>query len=100
MITNDEDPKRPWRTHSCKEKLLRIDNEIKRHDEKASEPIKPLQEGHLTELITECNEERVRFPSIHPSRVNQAVEETKIMLSNFQYKHVENSTALSILESV
>ncbi|XP_028174213.1 uncharacterized protein LOC114362855 [Ostrinia furnacalis] len=61
IVLSGSDPKRPWRTNSSKEKLLRIENELKRHIEKASDKITPLNDGDMKELVKECQEENLRI---------------------------------------
>ncbi|VVD05136.1 unnamed protein product [Leptidea sinapis] len=56
------DPKRPWRTNSSKELLLRIDNDLKRHSEKADQAIAPMGDSELRDLIIECQDEALTGP--------------------------------------
>ncbi|CAB3225629.1 unnamed protein product [Arctia plantaginis] len=92
-----QDPKRPWRTHTSKEKLLRIEGELKRHLEKSSQFIHPLGEDEMQDLIKECRDESRLSPSIGLNRLRDTVIAAKKNLPNFQYKKIENSTATAIM---
>ncbi|XP_047525069.1 uncharacterized protein LOC125062887 [Pieris napi] len=96
-VMSGPDPKRPWRTQSSKEKLFRIDNDIKRHLEKGDLSIDPLQEEEMQDLVKECREETLRNPPVNPDRLRETVVEARKNLPNFQYRTIENSTATNIL---
>ncbi|XP_023940849.1 uncharacterized protein LOC112047821 [Bicyclus anynana] len=91
------DPKRPWRTNSNKEKLLRIENELKQHIEKSITTTAPMDEQQMKELVKHCREETSSFPPVNPNRLRETVDEAKRNLPNFQYRIIENSTATTIL---
>ncbi|XP_050683720.1 uncharacterized protein LOC126978727 isoform X2 [Leptidea sinapis] len=91
------DPKRPWRTNSSKELLLRIDNDLKRHSEKADQAIAPMGDSELRDLIIECQDEALTGPLVGADRLRVTVEEARKKLPNFQYRKIENSTATCIL---
>lgn len=95
-----EDPKRPWRTHTSKEKLLRIEGELKRHLEKSSQLIHPLDDDEMQDLIKECRDESRLAPPIGVNRLRDTVIAAKKNLPNFQYKKIENSTATAIMPEV
>ncbi|XP_045784279.1 uncharacterized protein LOC123880277 [Maniola jurtina] len=94
---NAVDPKRPWRTNSNKEKLLRIENELKHHIEKSSSAITPMDEQEMTELVQVCREETMTSQPVGANRMRETVDEARRNLPNFQYRTVENSTATTIL---
>ncbi|CAH2103566.1 unnamed protein product [Euphydryas editha] len=94
---NSADPKRPWRTNSCKEKLLRVDVELKKHKEKANQAITPLEEDKMKSFVKECQEETLAVRPIGADRLREAIEEARKNLPNFQYRNAENTTATSIL---
>ncbi|XP_022118541.1 uncharacterized protein LOC110995597 [Pieris rapae] len=96
-VFSGPDPKRPWRTQSCKEKLMRIDNDIKRLLEKSNQSIDPLKEEEMQDLLNECREETLRNPPVNPDRLRESVDEARKNLPNFQYRTIENSTATIIL---
>lgn len=95
MISTD--PKRPWRTNSCREKLLRVDLELKQYKEKTDQVIRPLEENKMKDLVKECQEESSVVPPIGANRLRETVEEARKNLPNFQYRNVENTTATAIL---
>ncbi|XP_053623706.1 uncharacterized protein LOC128682829 isoform X2 [Plodia interpunctella] len=97
VILTGPDPKRPWRTNSNKEKLLRIDSELKRHHEKSSDMITPMPENEMMELVKECREETLESPHVGAERLRDTVDAAMKNLPNFQYKRIVNSTATSIL---
>lgn len=77
VVLTGADPKRPWRTHSSKEKLLRIDNELKRHHEKASEVITPLPDCDMTDLVKECQQEGRESSGVGADRLRDTVNAAK-----------------------
>lgn len=92
--------KRPWRTNSNREKLLRIDSELKRHLENASQLILPLNEGEMRDLIKECQEEArvtTTFNVVAPDRLKATIDAARKSLHNFQYRIINNSTATHIM---
>lgn len=91
------DPKRPWRTNSSKEKLLRVDSELKRHLEKSSQMIVPLAEQEMQELVKECKDEGRMAPAVGTNRLRDTVDAAKKNLPHFQYKKISNTTATSIM---
>ncbi|CAH2209038.1 jg27198 [Pararge aegeria aegeria] len=91
------DPKRPWRTNSNKEKLLRIENELKNHIEKSATTITPMDEQQMKDLVKECLEETLISPPVNSNRLRDTVDEARRNLPNFQYRTIENSTATTIL---
>ncbi|KAI5636440.1 hypothetical protein NE865_10860 [Phthorimaea operculella] len=93
------DPKRPWRTHSNKERLLRVNNELKRHHEMGSQCIVPLEDTVIKSLIQEGEEVNRSSPAVPGEKLRDVVDSAKRNLPNFQYKNLENSTATSILPS-
>lgn len=93
----DNDPKKPWRTNTNKEKLLRIDSDLKRHHEKSSEMIRPLADGDMKNLVRECQEETRTALPVAAERLVETVNAAKKNLPNFQYKKIENTTATAIL---
>nr|XP_013189249.1 unnamed protein product [Amyelois transitella] len=97
VILTGPDPKRPWRTNSSKEKLLRIDSELKRHHEKSLDMIIPMPESEMKELVSECQEETLTAPPVGAERLRDTVEAAMKYLPNFQYKRIDNSTATSIM---
>ncbi|XP_032526534.2 uncharacterized protein LOC116777222 [Danaus plexippus] len=97
IISTVADPKRPWRIHTNKEKLLRIDNELKQHKEKSTIAITPLEENVMRDLIKKCQEESLTAPCVGPDKLRETVDEARRCLPNFQYKKIENSTATAIL---
>ncbi|XP_063837418.1 uncharacterized protein LOC135086596 [Ostrinia nubilalis] len=97
IVLSGSDPKRPWRTNSSKEKLLRIENELKRHIEKASDKITPLNDGDMKELVKECQEENRTARPVTTDRLRHTVDAAKKNLPNFQYRKIENTTATAIL---
>lgn len=97
VVLTGADPKRPWRTHSSKEKLLRIDNELKRHHEKASEVITPLPDCDMTDLVKECQQEGRESSGVGADRLRDTVNAAKKNLPNFQYRKIYNATATAIL---
>ncbi|KAJ8737193.1 hypothetical protein PYW07_000464 [Mythimna separata] len=96
-VLDGTDPKRPWRTNSNKEKLLRVDSELKRHLEKSSQVIVPLAEQVMQELVKECNDEGRVAPAVGANRLRDTVDAAKKNLPQFQYKKIANSTATSIM---
>lgn len=97
VISSATDSKRPWRTNSNKEKLLRINIELKQHHDRASQILTPLDEGTMISLIRDCKQESATAPKVAADRLRDTVDEAKKNLSNFQYKNVHNSTATAIL---
>ncbi|CAG9781932.1 unnamed protein product [Diatraea saccharalis] len=97
IVLSECDPKRPWRTNSSKERLLRIENEIKRHRERESDLIAPLADREMRELVNECRTETINARPVSAERLRNTVEAAKKNLPNFQYRKVENSTATAIL---
>ncbi|XP_075991199.1 uncharacterized protein LOC142986573 [Anticarsia gemmatalis] len=97
VSTNQGDPKRPWRTNTNKEKLLRIDGELKRHLEKSSQLIVPLADTDMQNLVKECREEARVAPPVGITRLRDTVDAAKKHLPNFQYRKIENSTAVAIM---
>ncbi|XP_052752671.1 uncharacterized protein LOC128201080 [Galleria mellonella] len=91
------DPKRPWRTHSSKEKLFRIDSELKRHHEKATELITPLADSDMKDLVMECQKQTFTACAVTADRLRDTVDSAKKNLPNFQYKKINNTTATAIL---
>lgn len=91
------DPKRPWRTNSNKEKLVRIDCELKQHLDKASHYISPMEDIEMQELVDKCQAETLVAPPVSGDRLRETVEAAKKNLTNFQYRKVENTTATAIL---
>lgn len=91
------DPKRPWQTNSSKEKLLRIDCDLKRHLGRASELVEPLAEGDMQRLVMSCREYAKKSPSVGADRLRETVDEARRNLPNFQYRKVDNTTATAIL---
>lgn len=91
------DPKRPWRTNSCREKLLRVDLELKQYKEKTDQVITPLEEHKMKDLVKECQEESSVACPIGADRLRETVEEARKNLPNFQFRNVENTTATAIL---
>lgn len=91
------DPKRPWRTNSNKEKLLRVDSELKRHLEKSSQIIAPLAEQEMQDLVKECKDEGRVAPAVATNRLRDTVDAAKKNLPHFQYKQIYNTTATAIL---
>lgn len=96
-LVTGADPKRPWRTNSNKEKLLRVDNELKRHLEKSSQMIVPLVEQDMQDLVKQCKDEGRVAPAVGASRLRDTVDAAKKNLPHFQYKHISNTTATSIM---
>lgn len=96
IVLTGSDPKRPWRTNSSKEKLLRIENELKRHLEKASDKIIPMADGEMKELVKECHEESRDARPVTTDRLRNTVDAAKKNLPNFQYRKIENTTATAI----
>ncbi|CAG4955071.1 unnamed protein product [Colias eurytheme] len=97
LVVTVPDPKRPWRTQSSKEKLLRIDNDLKRHLEKASQAIAPIGDNEMRDLVRECQEETMNSPPVGADRLRETVDEARRNLPNFLYKKIQNSTATDIL---
>lgn len=97
MLLSGADPKRPWRTNSSKEKLHRVDSELKRHMEKAAQLVVPLADHEMQNLVQECRDEGRVAPSVGANRLRDTVEAARKNLPNFQYKNIENSTATSIM---
>ncbi|XP_035458560.2 uncharacterized protein LOC118281865 [Spodoptera frugiperda] len=97
VLMTSADPKRPWRTNSNKEKLLRVDSELKRHVEKSSEMIVPLPENEMQDLVKACREEGNVAPAVGSNRLRETVDAAKKNLPHFQYKKIYNSTATSIM---
>ncbi|KAL4717701.1 hypothetical protein ACJJTC_000850 [Scirpophaga incertulas] len=97
IVLSGTDPKKPWRINSTKEKLIQIDHEIKRHNEKAYDMITPLTEGEMKELVNECRETHFNSAPIPICTLRSTVEAAKKSLPNFQYKNIENTTATTIL---
>ncbi|CAH2034195.1 unnamed protein product, partial [Iphiclides podalirius] len=95
--TNIADPKRPWRTNSCREKLLRVDCDLKRHLGRAADMIEPLNEGDMQQLVKSCREDVQKTPPVGADRLRETVDEARRSLPNFQYRRVDNTTATSIL---
>ncbi|KAI8430858.1 hypothetical protein MSG28_001000 [Choristoneura fumiferana] len=71
-----------------KEKLLRIDNELKRHHEKASEVIAPLAECDMSDLVKECQQETRDSLRVGADRLRDTVDAAKKNLPNFQYRKI------------
>ena len=97
VIFTGTDPKRPWRTNSNKEKLLRVDSELKRHQEKSSQMIVPLAEQEMQDLVRECKDEGRVAPAVGANRLRDTVDAAKKNLPHFQYKQIYNTTATAIL---
>lgn len=97
IVLTGQDPKRPWRTHSNKEKLHRIDGELKRHLEKSSQLIVPLADDDMKKLVKECQEETRAAPPVGINRLRDTVDAAKKNLPNFKYKKIDNTTATAIL---
>ncbi|XP_059055174.1 uncharacterized protein LOC131849185 [Achroia grisella] len=97
VVLTGSDPKRPWRTYSNKEKLFRIDSQLKRHYEKATQMITPLAESDMKDLVNECQKETDTTALITVERVRDTVDAAKKTLPNFQYRKVNNNTATAIL---
>lgn len=97
IVLTGFDPKRPWRTNSTKERLLRIESEIKQHRDRAGEMMAPLADGHMKELVKECQEETRYARPVPADRLRETVDAAKKNLPNFQYRKIENSTATAIL---
>ncbi|KAJ2954364.1 hypothetical protein O0L34_g2626 [Tuta absoluta] len=93
------DPKRPWRTHSNQERLLRINNELRHHHEMASTCVVPLEETVIKSLIQEGEEANRSSPAVTGDKLREVVDSAKKHLPNFQYKNPENTTATTILPS-
>ncbi|XP_050361463.1 uncharacterized protein LOC126780795 isoform X3 [Nymphalis io] len=93
------DPKRPWRTNSSREKLLRVDIELKQHRERAIQAVTPLEEDQMKDLVKECQEETLVSRPIGADRLRETVEEARKNLPNFLYRNVENSTATAIMQN-
>lgn len=91
------DPKRPWRTNSNKEKLVRIDCELKQHLDKASHLITPMGDKEMQDLVIRCQAETQVAPPVSGDRLRDTVDAAKKNLANFQYRKVENTTATAIL---
>lgn len=96
-ISTDSDPKRPWRTHSNREKLLRINNELKHHHDKGSQMICPLDESTMRNLVLECEEEARVTSKVSATKLRETIDDAKKNLPNFQYRKIENTTATFIL---
>lgn len=96
-LSTETDPKRPWRTHSNKERLLRINNELKHHHDKGSQKICPLDESTMKNLVQECEEEAQVASKIPASKLRETIDEAKKNLPNFQYRKIDNTTATMIL---
>ncbi|XP_063618167.1 uncharacterized protein LOC134791067 [Cydia splendana] len=96
-VLSGADPMRPWRTHTSKEKLLRIDNELKRHHEVGSQAIAPMADGDMRDLVKECQEETQLSAKISAERLRDSVDSAKRNLPNFQYRKIDNGTATAIL---
>lgn len=90
------DPKRPWRTNSVKERLLRIENDLKRHFERGNDVIKPMDDGDMRDLVRNCEEESLVTTAVGKDRLRETVEEARRNLPNFQFR-VDNTTATAIL---
>lgn len=97
VVLGGADPKRPWRTNSSKEKLLRVDSEIKRHLEKSAQMIVPLADDEMQDLLKECREEGRVAPPVGSNRLRDTVDAAKKNLPNFQYKKIDNTTATAIM---
>ncbi|KOB76510.1 Uncharacterized protein OBRU01_01738 [Operophtera brumata] len=91
------DPKRPWRTNSNKEKLVRIDCELKQHHDKATDLLTPMDTEDMQELVKTCRAETLLAPPILGDRLRETVNAAKKNLTNFQYRKVENTSATAIL---
>lgn len=91
------DPKRPWRTNSNKEKLLRIDNEIKQHLDRASNMITAMADDEMQELVKNCRDANINSLPVTGERLRQTVDSAREKLTNFQYRKWENTTATMIL---
>ncbi|XP_048485801.1 uncharacterized protein LOC105393543 [Plutella xylostella] len=90
---SSEDAARPWRTHSSRERLLRVDLELRRHHEKASQLITALPDEEMKDLVKQCEAE----PNLtKPMTIRAVVDEAKKNLPNFQFRKIENSTATGI----
>lgn len=96
-LSTETDPKRPWRTHSNKERLLRINNELKHHHDKGSHKICPLDENIMKKLVQECEEEAQVASKIPATKLRETIDEAKKNLPNFQYRKIDNTTATMIL---
>ncbi|XP_046976911.1 uncharacterized protein LOC124542983 [Vanessa cardui] len=96
---NAADPKRPWRTNSSRDKLLRVDIELKQHRARAIQAVTPLEEEKMKDLVKECQEETLVSRPIGADRLRETVEEARKNLPNFMYRNVENSTAITILSN-
>lgn len=96
-ISTESDPKRPWRIHSNKERLLRINNELKHHHDQGSQMICPLDEGTMKILVLECEEEARTTSKVQATKIHETIDEAKKNLPNFQYRQIENTTATIIL---
>lgn len=96
-ISTETDPKRPWRTHSNREKLLRINNELKHHHDKGSQKICPLDESTMRKLVQECEEEAQVASKIPATKLRETIDDAKKNLPNFQYRKIDNTTATMIL---
>ncbi|CAK1588780.1 unnamed protein product [Parnassius mnemosyne] len=94
---NSADVKRPWRTNSSKEKLLRIDVDLKRHLERGADLIGPLTDTDMQELVKTCLEKNAKSGPISADRLRETIDEARINLPNFQYRKVDNRTATAIL---
>lgn len=97
IISTESDPKRPWRTHSNKERLLRINNELKHHHDKGFQKICPLDESTMRKLVQECKEEAQVASKIPVTKLRETIDEAKKNLPNFQYRQIDNTTATAIL---
>ncbi|GBP89953.1 hypothetical protein EVAR_63747_1 [Eumeta japonica] len=96
--SSDTDGKRPRRTNSMQEQVLRVDNELQYHHDKGSQSITPLPEEQIQLLIKECLERNSKGSPISGARLKEVVEQAKKSLPKFQYKKkIENSTALALL---
>ncbi|CAK1554989.1 unnamed protein product [Leptosia nina] len=96
VIVTGPDPKRPWRTQTNREKLLRIDSDLRRHLEKAADAITPMTDADMKELMTQCLENSAN-QTVRSDRLRETVDEARRNLPNFQYRKIENSTATCIL---
>ena len=98
MVSNvlSNDSNRPWRTNSNREKLNRIENELKRHRDRATLSITPMEEEKMNDLLSECREEGRGAGPVGADRLRETVDEAMKNLPNFQYKNIQNSTATAI----
>ncbi|CAG5008317.1 unnamed protein product [Parnassius apollo] len=94
---NTADVKRPWRINSSKEKLLRIDGDLKRHLERGADLIEPLTDTDMQELVKTCLETNAKSGPINADLLRETIDDARMNLPNFQYRKVDNKTATAIL---